>query len=68
MSERLKWNLHKTINSTSVEVLSKSWDSRNDIWWVFVDFTYTNGTKYRVWTGLKRVDVDVGISAQMIDC
>ena len=45
--------------TTSVDVLSKSWDSRNDIWWVQVDFTYTNGTRYRAWTGLKRVDVNL---------
>ena len=45
--------------TTCVDVLSKSWDNRNDIWWVLVDFTYTNGTKYRVWTGLKRVDVNL---------
>ncbi len=29
------------------------------VWWVELDFTYGNGTKYRLWTGAKRVDVDL---------
>lgn len=29
------------------------------VWWVEVDFTYGDSTRYRVWTGLKRVDVDL---------
>ncbi len=44
--------------STSVRVLSRAWDSRNDIWWVQVEFG--SGTqKIRAYTGLKRVDVDI---------
>ncbi|MBR3494047.1 MAG: hypothetical protein IKH38_01340 [Clostridia bacterium] len=40
-----------------VRVLGKSYDG--SIWWVLVDFS--NGSKgdYRIWTGLKRVDVDL---------
>ena len=41
----------------TVRVLKKSYDG--SIWWVQVDFR--NGTKknYRVWTGVKRVDVNL---------
>ena len=46
--------------NTRVLVLSKSWDSSNDIWWVQVEFTTRGGTPYRAWTGLKRVDIDIG--------
>ena len=42
--------------STTVRVLAKEWDG--DIWWVLVDFS-SGGARYRVWTGLKRVDVNV---------
>ena len=44
--------------STTVTVLGKSWDSRNNIWWVQVDFK-NGSTRYRIWTGLKRVDVNI---------
>ena len=44
--------------SQTVRVLGKSWDSRNDIWWVLVDFS-SGGTRYRAWTGLKRVNVNI---------
>ena len=40
----------------TVQVLGKYWN--NDIWWVLVDFD-TGHAKYRVWTGLKRVNVDI---------
>ncbi len=46
-----------TINSigdgTSLRVLSKSFDSPNDRWWVQVEITY-NGSLYRVYTGEQR--------------
>ena len=42
----------------SVRVLGKAWDSVNEIWWVLVDFS-ENGTRYRAWTGHKRVNVDI---------
>ena len=41
---------------TTVRVLGKHWDG--SIWWVLVDFG-GGGKAYRVWTGLKRVDVDI---------
>ena len=44
--------------STTVKVLGKSWDSGNNIWWVLVDFS-SGGARYRAWTGLKRVDVNI---------
>lgn len=45
--------------STQVEVISAAWDKYNDIWWVQVDFI-ANNTRYRTYTGLKRVNVDIG--------
>ena len=39
-----------------VKVLGKAWDG--NIWWVLVDFNYGNAS-YRVWTGLKRVNVNI---------
>ena len=44
--------------TTTVRVLGKAWDNTNGIWWVLVDFE-NKGTKYRAWTGLKRVDVNI---------
>ena len=44
--------------STSVRVLGKSWDDSNNIWWVLVDFDYGSAS-YRVWTGLKRVNINI---------
>ena len=41
----------------TVKVLGKSWDG--SIWWVLVDFSNHGKASYRVWTGLKRVDVDI---------
>ncbi|MBP5726704.1 MAG: hypothetical protein J6Y48_06475, partial [Clostridia bacterium] len=43
----------------SVKVLGKSWDG--SIWWVLVDFDYGSYGRYRVWTGLKRVDVNLDL-------
>ena len=43
---------------TSVRVLTRAWDSRNDIWWVQVEFT-SGGKDYRAYTGLKRVSVNI---------
>ena len=45
-------------NSKTVQVLGKSWDTSNQIWWVLVDFS-DGGTRYRAWTGLKRVNVNI---------
>ena len=42
--------------TTQVTVLAKEWVG--DRWWVYVDFT-NRSTRYRAWTGLKRVDVDI---------
>ena len=36
-----------------VTVLSKAYDSRNEIWWVQVEFS-DNGVRYRAYTGVKR--------------
>ena len=41
----------------NVKVLGKTWDG--SIWWVLVDFSNGDKASYRVWTGLKRVDVDI---------
>ena len=40
----------------TVTVMGKHWDG--NIWWVLVDFVNGNNA-YRVWTGLKRVNVDL---------
>ena len=42
----------------TVRVLGKSWDEGGGIWWVLVDFKYNDQAQYRVWTGIKRVDID----------
>ena len=42
--------------TASVKVLKKACDS-GGVWWVQVDFDYGSYGRYRVWTGLKRVDV-----------
>ena len=41
----------------TVRVLGKQWDGST--WWVLVDFKYGSMGSFRVWTGLKRVDVDL---------
>lgn len=41
-----------------VQVMSAAWDDYNKIWWVQVDFA-DRGLKFRAYTGLKRVSVDV---------
>lgn len=41
----------------NVKVLGKHNDG--SIWWVLVDFRNGSKDSYRVWTGLKRVDVDI---------
>ena len=43
--------------SQTVRVLKKSYDG--SVWWVQVDFRNGNKNSYRVWTGVKRVDVDL---------
>lgn len=47
----------KNWQSQTVKVLRKSFDG--SIWWVQVDFRNGSKSSYRVWTGLKRVDVDL---------
>lgn len=49
----------KDWQTTQVEVISAAWDKYNDIWWVQVDFQ-VKSTRYRTYTGLKRVNVDIG--------
>ena len=46
-----------TWKGKTVRVLKKA--SGNGVWWVQVDFRTDNGNSYRVWTGKKRVDVDL---------
>ena len=41
--------------TTSIRAISKVWDTRNEIWWIQVRFTY-NGADYTAYTGLKRID------------
>ena len=41
----------------TVRVTGKAWDG--SMWWVQVDFQNGSKAKYRAWTGLKRVDVDI---------
>lgn len=40
-------------SGSQVRVLSRAYDSRNEIWWVQVEFS-ENGTLYRAYTGAKR--------------
>ena len=47
----------KNWKEQTVRVLGKHWDG--SIWWVLVDFSNGGKASYRVWTGLKRVDVDI---------
>ena len=49
----------KNYRSQQVLVLSKAWDDRNSIWWLQVEFT-RNNQLYRAYTGLKRVNIDIG--------
>lgn len=48
----------KDWQTAQVEVISADWDNHNDIWWIQVDFL-VRGTRYRAYTGLKRVNVDI---------
>ena len=41
----------------TVNAIGKEWDG--EIWWVLVDFSYDNQARYRVWTGSKRIDINV---------
>lgn len=47
----------KNWKTTTVRALGKSWDGST--WWVLVDFSNGGKASYRVWTGLKRVDVEI---------
>ena len=46
-----------TWKGKTVRVLKKA--TGNGVWWVQVDFQTDNGNSYRVWTGKKRVDVNL---------
>lgn len=48
----------KNWEQATVNVRGKSWDG--SIWWVLVDFQY-GGERYRIWTGLKRVNVNIDL-------
>jgi hypothetical protein len=48
--------LPDTWQNVTVRVLGKEYVGTT--WWVLVDFDYGNA-KYRLWTGLKRVDIDI---------
>ncbi len=39
-------------------VLKKAWNKKNGAWWVQLEFSY-QGVPRRLWTGAKRVDVDL---------
>lgn len=43
--------------SQTVKVIKKSFDG--SVWWVQVDFRNGNKSSYRIWTGAKRVNVDL---------
>ena len=43
----------------TIKVIKKSYDG--SAWWVQVDFRNGSKKSYRVWTGVKRVDVDLNI-------
>lgn len=40
-----------------VKVISKAWDSENDLWWFQIEFQY-DGEWYRAYTPESRVDID----------
>ncbi|MGN0777947.1 MAG: hypothetical protein ACI4MJ_02265 [Aristaeellaceae bacterium] len=42
----------------TVTVLSKAYDERNSIWWLQIELTYSSELR-RMYTGLKRVDIDI---------
>ena len=52
-----------TWNTAQVQVINSAWDNHNDIWWVQVDFA-ASGKKFRAYTGLKRVNVDINFLYQ----
>lgn len=45
--------------TTQVQVMSAARDNDNEAWWVQVDFTTALGTRFRAYTELKQVDVDI---------
>ena len=45
---------------TQMLALTKAWDSRNGIWWVQVELTYS-GRQRRVYTGQQRLYVDLDL-------
>lgn len=53
----------KDWQTAQVQVISAAWDHVNDIWWVEVDFSAI-GKKFRAYTGLKRVAVDINTVPQ----
>ena len=60
---------NNTWKGKTVRVLKK--DQGDGVWWVQVDFQTDNGNRYRVWTGKKRVDVNLDLVTEEIpigDC
>ncbi len=53
----------KNWKTTIVQVTGKYYD--NGTWWVEVDFDYSNA-RYRVWTGKKRVDVNLDFVKEIL--
>ena len=45
---------------TEVNVISKAWDARNNIWWFQIEFSY-RGEWMRAYTPENRVDLDPGL-------
>lgn len=45
-----------------VKVISKAWDSENDLWWFQIEFEY-DGEWYRAYTTETRVDIDPALVA-----
>lgn len=45
-----------------VKVISKAWDSENDLWWFQIEFKY-DGEWYRAYTPETRVDIDPAVVA-----
>ncbi len=43
----------------AVTAVSRAWDSYHGIWWVQVDL-YADSSRYRVYTGLQRLEMDIG--------
>ncbi len=55
-----KYDEGGTFLSAGAQVTAKykAWDNYNEIWWVQVDFS-SGGVRYRLFTGLKRLNMDI---------